>query len=234
LSRRKGKKKPVEQAPEKQAPAKQAPRILPHLIGAFVLFHVVASCLSVLPDVGNALDRSSWRDPRIQREMTAWSGRLSTPQPELEDRLYSIAVSYHETRAALLTPFDPYLRAAGLRQSWSMFAAGTEESNRFGVHVHRCAPACQWTLIYLHGDDERAWRRSVLGHPRVRSAIFRWSWPSYHARYSRGCRAIAALALADFPDADAVRCTFERSTTHSPSLTAPPPPEWGRAIVIRR
>src|SRR5688572_7590451 len=127
--RKRGKRaKPAE-------PARSSASIAPHLIAAFVLFHVAASCLSVIPDLGPAMDRRAWRDARVERELAVWGDRLSVPADELEDRLYDTAVSLHEARSALLAPFDPYLRVSGVQQNWPMFSAGTEASDRFGVKL---------------------------------------------------------------------------------------------------
>lgn len=220
---------------KKRGKAKKEQRsLVPHLIAGFVLFHTTASCLAVIPDVGAGLDRRAWRDPRVEREMAAWSARLGVERSALEEQLYELAVDYQRARSALRAPFDPYLDAAGITQSWPMFIAGTAESHRFAVHVHRCDPECEWSLAFLHGDPDHAWRRHLLAHPRVRSAIFRWTWPAYRGRYERGCRTIARLALEDFEDADAVRCSFETTTTRSPSSPSPPPPTWTRAIVVHR
>ena len=211
--------------------------MLPHLVAAFVLFHLAASCLATVPNVASGLDRRAWADPRVRRELAVWAERLGVEQPFLEERLYDVAVSFHASRTSMLAPFEPYLDLAGIRQSWLMFSAGTERSDRFGVRMRRCAPVdprCDWETLYVHGDDARSWRRAELGHPRVRSMIFRWGWPSYRLQYERGCRAIAQLAFDDFPDAELVECRFEQTVLHSPSNPSPPPPEWGRAVRVRR
>ncbi len=238
--------RPRKAARHSRAPAKRKPEPAPtspfaplrrHLSAVFVLVHVVASLVYTIPNLGAGLDRRAWRDPRAQRELQAWAERLGVERAEFEERIYAIGVSFQDTRRALAQPFRPYMNATGVQQSWAMFAAGTVESDRFGVRMRRCPVGderCSWEWLFVHGDDERAWRREVIGHPRVRSAIFRWSWPSYAGRYQRGCRAIARLVFADFPDAVAAECSFERTTSRSPGRPSPPPPVWSRAIVVER
>ena len=238
--RRKTARRARPQPREAEAPAEQpsiARRAIPHLVALFVLFHVVASCVHVIPDLGGGLDRRAWRDARAQRELSAWADRFGMERAEFEDRIFGVAVGFQETRGAIARPFARYMRVTGVQQSWAMFAAGTPLSDRFGVRMRRCPvrdTSCEWETLFVHGDDEHAWRRDVIGHPRVRSAIFRWSWPSYAVRYRRGCAAIARLVFADFPDALIAECSFERSATPSPASPAPAPPEWSRQIRVSR
>jgi hypothetical protein len=219
------------------SPSSRVRRAIPHLVAAFVLFHLVASCVAVIPDLGGGLDRRAWRDARAQRELQAWADRFGMARPEFEARIFDVAVGFQETRRTMARPFARYLWATGVQQSWAMFSAGTPLSDRFGVRMRRCPTrdtSCEWETLFIHGDAEHAWRRAVIGHPRVRSAIFRWSWPSYADRYRRGCRAIAGLVFADFPDAVAAECSFERTATPSPASPSPPPPEWSRRVTVRR
>ncbi|HJL19542.1 MAG TPA: hypothetical protein RMH99_28020 [Sandaracinaceae bacterium LLY-WYZ-13_1] len=212
-------------------------RAWPHLVTAFALLHVVGNCASAIPNVARGLDRSAWQDPRARRELQAWADRLGVERPVLEDGVYEAGVTLQRTRTAVVAPFEPYLELAGLHQSWLMFAAGTEQSDRFGVRMRRCpllSTRCDWETLYVHADPAHAWRANVLGHPRVRSAIFRWGWPSYRPRYTRGCRAIAGLVFEDFPDATAAQCRFERTTLPSPARPSPPPPRWGRERIVPR
>lgn len=206
-----------------------------HAIAAFVLFHLCANCLGALPNVGRGLNRAVWADPRARRELTIWADRLGMERPALEDHLYAVGVGYQETRDALERPFAHYLAAAGLRQSWLMFNAGTEQSYRFGVRMRRCdGRDCDWEPLFVHAHPEHTWRANQLGHPRVRSMIARWSWSSFRPNYDHGCRAIANLAFDDFPDARVVQCRFESTTLHSPTTPEPPPAHWEQAITVRR
>ncbi|MGE0789489.1 MAG: hypothetical protein AB7S26_27690 [Sandaracinaceae bacterium] len=210
---------------------------LQHGIAVFVIFHILANGLSMFPDLGRALDRRAWGDPRAQAEMVSWASRFGTEPRALEDTLYAIVVDYQAIRAEVLTPFEPYMRYAGLRQSWLMFTAGTRESDRFGVRMRRCAPedpSCEWEDLYIHADPGHDWRASQLGHPRIRSMIFRWSWPSYAEQYDRGCRAIAQLAFAEFDDARVFQCRFERTVLPTPDQPDTPEPEWGRELTVYR
>jgi len=105
------------------------------------------------------------------------------------------------------------------------------------VQLRRCPeadPRCEWERIYLHADPEIAWRANQIGHPRLRSQIFRWGWPNYRERYERGCRAIAVKVFEDFPEAVAMQCAFERTDLISPARPTAGPPTVSRELVVRR
>lgn len=197
-----------------------------------MLFHLAGSCVAVLPDARYGLDRRAWADARVERELAVWADRVGMTPSAFQDRLYELAVRYEGARSAALAPFEAYFRVSGVSQNWSMFAAGTVESDRFGLRARRCED-CPWEWLYVHADDDHAWSRAVLGHPRVRSAIFRWSWPSHAGRYERGCRALAERVASADADVVAVECSFERSTLPSPSRPDVPAPAWGRARVVQ-
>lgn len=238
------KKEAPASAPEPKAsdePAKPKPEgwrsWIPHLIGVFVVFHIVANSCNAIPSIARGVDRRSWSDPRVQHEMSVWSARFGMEQRPFEEQLYELVLSYQEVRGFLNTPFDPYMSYAGLRQSWLMFNAGTRVSDRFGVRIKRCALAdrsCDWEWIYLHADDELDWRRAQIGHPRLRSMIARWGWVTYRERYTAGCQAIAEMAFEDFDDAQVVECGFSRTHLRAPDEPEAPEPEWGRTRHVRR
>jgi hypothetical protein len=208
-----------------------AKRVWPHVVAVFVVFHVLAVTINTIPDVRQGLDRRSWQDGRARREIQMWADRLGMQREDLEKVLAQVGTSYQETRSSIVAPFDPYMRFTGMKQAWAMFGAGTAESDRFGLRMRRCAlddVSCDWEDLYIHADDKATWRSNVLGHPRLRSAIFRWSWPGGKAAYHRGCDAIAFLVLKDFPDAAVVQCRFERSQLPSPWRPNPSAPVWSR------
>ena len=206
-----------------------------HAIAAFVLFHLCANCLGALPNVGHGLNRRVWADARARRELDRWATLIGVERETFEETVFGLGVGYQKTRETLLSPFEPYLSAAGLRQSWLMFNAGTEQSYRFGVRARRCEGRdCDWETLFVHADPDHDWRAAQLGHPRVRSMIARWSWSSFRASYEHGCGAIANLAFDDFPDARVVQCRFESCTSHSQDPPTPPPPRWEMPITVRR
>jgi hypothetical protein len=209
-------------------------RWLPHLIAAFVVFHVVASLIDVTPDVSLGMDRRAWRDPRVQFELKTWSRRLGMDQRALEDDLWFLGRAVMETRRAVETPFRPYLDVTGQRQAWAMFIAGSRFRDRFEVRARRCPVAddgCDWQVLFDQNDDDHAFLAPVLENARIRSAVFRWGWPQMKRSYQRGCDAIAKRAFAADAGVVAVECRFERS--RAPGKDEPAGDgEWGRSIVV--
>jgi tetratricopeptide (TPR) repeat protein len=208
-----------------------ARRIWPHVIAVFLVVHVVANSLDVVPDLRLGLDKRAWTDPRARRELQMWADRFGVERQRLEDFAYDAGQTIQSVRNAVVAPFRPYLSFTGLRQSWAMFGAGTEISDRFGVRMRRCAD-CPWEELYVHADPASSWRKNVLAHPRVRSGIFRWGWPTGRASYKRGCEAIARLVVADFADAATVQCRFESATLPSPKKPGPHPASWGKVQTV--
>lgn len=211
-------------------------RALPHLIAAFVVLHVVASAIEVIPDVRQGLDRNAWKEPRVRHELERWAQRLGVARDDLEDFMFQVGASAHAARTALRTPFVPYLKATGLKQSWAMFVAGSRYRDRFEVRGRACAVTerCAWERLYFKNDDEHAFMKDTLESARVRSAVFRWGWPQGKHSYRRGCRAIAARAFEERPDLVAVQCRFEKSQAPDPKGREGEEPSFGRERVVPR
>jgi hypothetical protein len=208
------------------------------VVGALVLFHLVANSVTMIPDPSQGLDRRAWKDPRAQRELKTWAERLGVQQAPLEEFLFDAGKKYQDARNVFVAPFKPYMQTTGLRQSWAMFGAGTKQRDRFQVRARACPvddDTCAWRDLYVHGTDEHSWRIEWLAHPRARSGIFRWGWPTHKKTYARGCRAIARRAFDDFPELTAVQCRFFAELAPSPRDAAPAPPgRYDREVTVLR
>lgn len=215
-------------------------RLAPHVVAAFILLHVAASCVEAIPDVRMGLDRKVWAEPRVRHEIERWSTRLGMQREQLEELMFRSGTFLNGSRLALRTPFGPYARLVGLKQSWAMFVAGSRHRDRFQVRGRSCAPAssaCEWETLYLRNDDDHAFMAETFENARVRSAVFRWGWPPAKKSYTRGCDAIGARAFAARPELSAVECRFEKTTAPDPRTGAPPPEAatFGRErLVLRR
>lgn len=213
-------------------------RLFPHMVAAFIVFHVAASCVEALPDVRLGLDRKAWKEPRVRHELERWATRLAMPREQMEELLFLSGTWLNETRLALRTPFAPYARKVGLKQSWAMFVAGSRTRDRFQIRGRTCAPrstACDWQVLYFRNDQEHTFLRDALETARARSATFRWGWPQGKKGYVRGCNALGARAFAADPALVAVECRFELSTSPDPrAKEPPPPPTFGRARLVLR
>lgn len=194
-------------------------KLVPHFVAAFLVFHVTAMLIEVIPDLRMGLDRKAWQEPRISHELQRWADRLHMQQDSLEEILFFLGSAINDTRQALRTPFKPYLKASGQKQAWAMFVAGSRFRDRFQIRGRACGvkdPSCDWEILYFRNDPEHVWMRSELENARVRSATFRWGWPQGQKSYQRGCRAIAWRAFHERDDLQLVECRFEQTEAPDP------------------
>lgn len=214
-------------------------RLLPHVVAAFILFHVAASCVEAIPDLRMGLNRTMWKEPRVRHELDRWARRLGMPRDEMEDLMFLAGTTIHEGRGMLRAPFSPYVKAVSLRQSWAMFVAGSRHRDRFQIRARTCEPqssACDWQVLYFRNDDDAQYMKSILENARVRSATFRWGWPTAKKSYTRGCDAIGARLFAERPELVAVECRYEKTTSPDPREGAPPQEAatFGRERLVLR
>lgn len=191
----------------------------PQVRAGLVALHLVAIGLMALPAPVGGLDRRTWRDPTVQAEFAVWRERLGALGVELtprafEDALFQGASGLMAAREVALAPFDPYYRTCGTWQSWRMFVAPHTHPGRLVVEVHDDAG---WREVFVERSDEARWLATVFQQDRVRSAIFRYSWPSFKGPYGKFVDWIAGRAAADFPDADRVRVSYRKVATPSPA-----------------
>ena len=194
--------------------ARQAKRLWPHVVAAFVVFHVAAQCVDSIPDVSLAMNKRAWSEPRVRDELQRWAGVLGVSRADLEGELWILGTMVMDARKTVGAPFRPYLRATAQRQAWAMFVAGSRTQERFRVVARACAvddAGCDWQLLYARGDDAHTFMQDTLEHARIRSAAFRWGWPQMQKSYERGCRAIAARVFAARPELVVVQCRFVRT-----------------------
>ena len=213
------------------APHPGKSRLWPHLRAAFVTVHVAAVVLAALPAPVGSLQRSAWSEPTVARELDAWHARaravgLGYDRDAFEDRLYELARGWVHGRQAVLEPFRPYYRYLGVEQSWRMFVAPHKHPSRLQIHI-RPSPDSAWELLYSQGDPDYAWRSAQLEHTRMRSALFRYSWPGYRRSYRALTRWVGREVAAERPDAGQVRLQWLRQKTPTPAQvrtdTRPPP-----------
>lgn len=213
-------------------------RVAPHVVAGFVVLHVAAACLDVIPGLSEGLDRRNWREPRVRQELDVWAERLGLERNGLEERLADVVKTAQSVRTALRKPVEPYLQLSGMKQSWTMFMAGTPERDRFQIRGRSCPvsdESCSWIPLYTQGETTTGNWREVLEHPRVRSQVFRWGWARKNASYRAGCRSLARRMFAEHVEFTTVECRFERSTAPGPRQRSPlPAPSWGRAMVVER
>src|SRR5687768_17820788 len=65
-------------------------RLLPHFVAAFLVFHVTAMLIEVIPDLRMGMDRKAWKEPRIKHELQRWAERSEEHTSELQSRLHLV------------------------------------------------------------------------------------------------------------------------------------------------
>ena len=194
-------------------------RMWPHLVAAYVAYHIVSILVAAIPGLDGAMDRQSWKDPTVQNEFSAWANRLDglgieMDAARLEDVAWRFAETWIACRRVLMTPFYAYQRTVGAEQSWSMFVAPHRHPSRLCIDIRQ--EGGQWQSVYIARSDEDVWRRDQFDHIRFRSAVFRYAWPQYKTVFENLAAWIATQVQEDFSEADQVRVRFFRFTTLSP------------------
>jgi len=189
-----------------------------HLVGAFVLFHLVAITLGATPSVRAGLSRSAWKDPAVQAEFSQWIARLEQlgaqlTAEEFEARLWAVAIGWTKAREAVVKPFYPYLDLVGARQPWRLFTAPHRYPSRLEIAVGKEG---EFRDVYVARSSEHTWMRTRFDDVRMRKAIYLFGWPRRRKAYGNFCRWVAQSAARDFPDADQVRVRFWRYKIPSP------------------
>ena len=194
----------------------------PQIRAVLVGCHVVAVLAMATPSPSAGLRRSSWKDPTVQAEFSAWNERfqamgISWTEPEMEDHLWTFAVGWDHARDLVLTPITPYGRYLGASQSWRMFVAPHRYPTRLQIELDS---GDGWETLYIERSAEYAWRREVFDHDRMRSAIFRFGWTQYKKSWQLFADWVAKKAAVDFPDASRVRVRMYKYQTLSPEDAA--------------
>lgn len=178
-----------------------------------VTAHIIAVLAGAFPSPSGGMNRSAWKDPTVQAEMTAWGERLSIPPDELEAHLWEIATTFMAGRKQVLAPFQPYYSHAGTYQAWHMFVAPHRNPARLHIELN---DGEGWQTIYISRDPALTWKAELLDHSRARAALFRYSWKHYRGTFRRLGRWLAAEAASDFPDAERMRLRWYRYRTPTP------------------
>jgi hypothetical protein len=207
----------------------------PHARAALIGLHLFAITAMALPAPAGGLDRRTWAEPTVQAEFASWRARLAsvglqTDAATFEDNLFATMSAFMSARDVVLRPFHPYYAWCGTWQSWRMFIAPHTHPARLEIAVREGGA---WRVVYLERSDEAIWRRDTFDQDRMRSAIFRFSWPNYQPSYKRFAGWVARNAAVDFPDADQVRVRFFRSTTRTPEQVRAGAAEEGEWTLVQ-
>ena len=183
-----------------------------------VAAHLGVIAIAAVPAPDGGMDRSAWRDPGVQAEFGMWSRWFGTTPARLESSLWTLATRWVATRGAVIRPLRPYLDATGSWQPWRLFVAPHRFPARLEVMVLRAHDGPNdWRVIYRERSSTECWHASFFAVERVRSAIFRYSWPSFAHDASGFCGWIADRVFDERPDVSAVRCRYGKQRSPSPA-----------------
>jgi hypothetical protein len=201
----------------------ERPGPLQHLVGAFVLFHVVAISLMAAPAPSGGMARSAWQDGTVQAEFRAWTERLNSfgvdiTTAQLEERLWDVASVVMKQRKAVLDPLMPYYKYCGTWQSWRMFVAPHRFPSRLSIQTSTDADrrGATWAPLYEGRHETLDWHAKQLDHDRMRAAVFRYGWKHYRGSYKEFGTWVARQVASERPDVRWVRLQLYKYETPSP------------------
>ena len=186
----------------------------PHVRALLVTIHVTAMFISAIPSPEGGMDRKNWKDPTVQEELSAWASRFGMEEPAFEERLWTAAVAYQRGLDVLLGPVRRYERAVGSTQSWKMFIAAHRFPARMQLQVR--GPTEAWETVFEERSATARWHAEAFDQERLRSSIFRWSWPGYKKHWKRACETFADALFAERAAVTEVRCRFHKARSPSP------------------
>ncbi len=200
-----------------------AVRLRPHLVGAFVAFHVVAVLLLASPALqGAAMSKKAWRDPSVQAEFKIWGPRvraagLDVTDDELLERLYATSMVFMDVRSEVLRPFRPYARATGTTQNWQLFVAPQVWISVMHVDAELDGA---WRTLFVDNDPAWRWNARKLEADRMQSLLFWLGFQDRKADMKAFTQWCAVEVARDFPTATRVRARFYKTKSPSPEEAA--------------
>lgn len=189
-----------------------------HVTALLVLLHVIAVVVPAFPGPPKAAARSDLASGWQHRRIASWGAglnRLGIPISDdaLVDFVWRGGNAIVATRSLLSAPFEPYYRYVGTRQRWRMFSSVETHPRRFTVEIDR---GRGWEILFSMGREKYSWRRETFEQERVRAVLSDFEF-SPRKSYLGFARRVSSWALADFPDATAVRCRLIQRTTPLPA-----------------
>jgi hypothetical protein len=182
-----------------------------------VTFHLGVIVLAAVPAPDGGMDPAAWRDPGVQAEFAMWARWFGVTPARLESTLWSVAMRYMQTRGAIMRPLHPYLDVTGAWQPWRLFVAPHRFPARFELLALRAgADPNAWRVLFRERSRTETWHSHFFGVERVRSAVFRYSWPSFARDAGNFCGWLADRVFDERPDVTAVRCRYGKQRSPTP------------------
>lgn len=183
-----------------------------------VTLHLVAICLAAVPAPVGGMSRRAWEDPTVQEEFAAWGARLGVEPRKLQDWMWIVASRWMSERRKVMEWVWPYLEVTGTDQPWRMFVAPHRHPSRYQVQLRTAEMPRdgQWETLFEERSREHRWREIFFEQERVRSILFRYSWPEYSGDARRTCEWLSKEIFAERPDAIEIRCRYWKARSPSP------------------
>lgn len=186
-------------------------------LAAFVVFHLAAVVLGALPSPRGLTSPKNLADPMtVQvleslRERVGYAGDAQAFEDDVVRRLDAVMAA----RTLLLSPFQPYYRVSGSRQSWRMFAFLNRSPGALVIRV-------DGQQVYRSGHG--GWQEDFWEGSRMAGLVANWSHngrkpPSFKRLSSTLVPALAA----DFPDAQQATFCIEHQRVAPPGQPRPEP-----------
>jgi hypothetical protein len=130
---------------------------------------IMLQCVSAAP--GQPLNRHHLGTIEGKQFITWVQDALSTLGFERSRQAIELASIESTTRLvavrnAVVSPFEPVLRALGSHQGWALFQLGSREC--FRIHVDSRAVGSDWTVVYRAQGEDRLDLAATLRYRRVR------------------------------------------------------------------
>ncbi len=182
--------------------------------------HIIAVTLRALPAPGNAaMNKSAWQAVTVQRELSAWNGRInklgiSMSDAEFQEHLWRFSVAFMRARGEVLAPFDWYYMYFGTWQSWRMFVAPDTHPSRWQLRIREHG---EWRTIYEERSPLYTFKRRLFDNVQMRYAMFLFGWAQHPQDYADFADWVFKQVKINFPQADMVESRFLTYDTPSPA-----------------
>ncbi|MFZ5478072.1 MAG: hypothetical protein ACOZNI_14955 [Myxococcota bacterium] len=181
------------------------PSLRDHVRAALIALHLVAIVGMAIPSPRGFSSGAAIEQGGTARAMAAW-----------EEGLATVGVPAELTRGALIAggrlleraegrferAFAPYVRFAGVKQSWRMFSGSPPRAARFEVWIREGGA---WRVVYRALDPDARWRAGLWEDGRVRGMVHTLAGERFAAWWEAFAHSVARRAAVDFPAADAAR-----------------------------
>lgn len=189
-----------------------------HLRGAAIAVALVAHGIYALP-LPQAINEKEVKEAWRQRDLELWRDALQSVGIEVEKRtleqwLIDSTGLAHDLHQALKRPFRPVFRITGTNQAWALFASATTRPERLVIEIRR-GGSTTWEPIHRRLDPCCSWRNELIRYRRIRG-IYDGQSGRLRPAYRNLTPWLSGLALADFPDADAVQIYVEQTRSTYP------------------